>query len=540
MRTSCWSACGRARRRAWRLSLAWINAPRLAAGAPAYVAARLGRRRRAAAARSTASASRRSCCSPSAARCTPSAPRSTRCSSPNLWPRTFGFHEVFHALVIAAAARALHRDGGLGRAERRSAEQTPGAPAARARRRRRAARIRHPLVAEQLRRRPRARTSGRMPPTRARKNASSPAIRRPRPTGSRAAAITGPASSAATRPASSRSSRRGGLLPRLPRARARLPAAPTARGRRRDRASAGAAPRGPRGRCTRAAGRPATIGSHIVAITAVELRLAEVLGAFSYALDLGEGQAAGHALRTLPDRDGARASARGLDADQRSRPLLRAPAQGRRLLEQRLAHRRAARSRRPGRQARAQAHGLDALTGALPLGRCGSSRRYDAPARARARRLAVLARGRDASGEFTRLRCERGAEIAAGPRLPAGHGGRDLLARRALGRQRASATGSRGEEIPLLARIMCLAQTVEVFAHRARRRGRRSPSRGGGAARWFDPALVDAARRASCCATSRPSTTTLARGASPRTSRPSACCSPTRRSSTGSRTRSPR
>jgi hemolysin III len=23
---------------------------------------------------------------------------------PNLWPRTFGFHEVFHALVIAAAA----------------------------------------------------------------------------------------------------------------------------------------------------------------------------------------------------------------------------------------------------------------------------------------------------------------------------------------------------------------------------------------------------------------------------------------------------
>ena len=22
---------------------------------------------------------------------------------PNLWPRTFGFHEVFHALVIAAA-----------------------------------------------------------------------------------------------------------------------------------------------------------------------------------------------------------------------------------------------------------------------------------------------------------------------------------------------------------------------------------------------------------------------------------------------------
>ena len=38
---------------------------------------------------------------------------------PNLWPRTFGFHEVFHALVIAAALGPVHRDRGLGRPERR-------------------------------------------------------------------------------------------------------------------------------------------------------------------------------------------------------------------------------------------------------------------------------------------------------------------------------------------------------------------------------------------------------------------------------------
>ena len=48
-------------------------------------------------------ASRRSSCSSPAARCTRSARPSTRSSKPNLWPRTFGFHEVFHTLVIAAA-----------------------------------------------------------------------------------------------------------------------------------------------------------------------------------------------------------------------------------------------------------------------------------------------------------------------------------------------------------------------------------------------------------------------------------------------------
>ena len=33
---------------------------------------------------------------------------------PDPWPRTFGFHELFHALVIAAAAAPLRRDGRVG------------------------------------------------------------------------------------------------------------------------------------------------------------------------------------------------------------------------------------------------------------------------------------------------------------------------------------------------------------------------------------------------------------------------------------------
>ena len=51
--------------------------------------------------------------------------------------------------------------------------------------------------------------------------------------------------------------------------------------------------------------------------------------------------------------------------------------------------------------------------------------------------------------------------------------------------------GLRGEEIPLAARILCLAQTVEVFhAAGGLEAARRVAKRRRG--RWFDPGLVDA------------------------------------------------
>ena len=76
--------------------------PPVAAGAH-LPARRLGGRPRAPAARGTRPASRRSCCSPSAAGSTRSGAVVYALRRPNLWPRTYGFHEVFHTLVIAAA-----------------------------------------------------------------------------------------------------------------------------------------------------------------------------------------------------------------------------------------------------------------------------------------------------------------------------------------------------------------------------------------------------------------------------------------------------
>jgi HD-GYP domain-containing protein (c-di-GMP phosphodiesterase class II) len=89
-----------------------------------------------------------------------------------------------------------------------------------------------------------------------------------------------------------------------------------------------------------------------------------------------------------------------------------------------------------------------------------------------------------------RARCERGAEIAA----MLGFERETAEAIRALDEHwdgGGQPRGLRGEEIPLLGRILCLAQTLEIFhaaggvdaAHGVARR-----RRGG----WFDPALVDA------------------------------------------------
>ena len=106
-------------------------------------------------------------------------------------------------------------------------------------------------------------------------------------------------------------------------------------------------------------------------------------------------------------------------------------------------------------------------------------------------RMAALMRsGPKGERQLVELRCERGADIARMLQFPQGTS--DAI--RALDEHwngRGQPYGIRGEQIPLLGRILCLAQTVEVFfttygqaaaievAHA--RRGR-----------WFDPRLVDA------------------------------------------------
>lgn len=106
------------------------------------------------------------------------------------------------------------------------------------------------------------------------------------------------------------------------------------------------------------------------------------------------------------------------------------------------------------------------------------------------RLLAVMARGPEGAREVVRTRCERGADIASMLGLP----DESAQAIRALDEHwdgRGQPYARAGEEIPLLARILNLAQTVEVFldAHgldaafdvAAARRGR-----------WFAPDVVDA------------------------------------------------
>ena len=109
-------------------------------------------------------------------------------------------------------------------------------------------------------------------------------------------------------------------------------------------------------------------------------------------------------------------------------------------------------------------------------------------------RAGGAAAGDPDEGEVTRSlmqsRCDRGAEIAR----MLGFSEATAEAIRALDEHwdgRGQPRGLRGTEIPLAGRILCLAQTMEVF-HRARGVGpayRLAVRRSG---HWFDPALVDA------------------------------------------------
>jgi putative nucleotidyltransferase with HDIG domain len=219
----------------------------------------------------------------------------------------------------------------------------------------------------------------------------------------------------------------------------------------------------------------------------LQIPLSRVIGALSYALDLTEGEPSGHAVRTC--RIGMRlAETIGLDDERRSQlfyALLLKDA-----------------------GCSANSAKMAALFGADDHVIKRSSKRIDwsgrlpafawsvrsvAPGRSLRARLDRL-RAIKAEGAVTRAlmraRCERGAEIALmlGLDVPTAEAIRTLDEHWDGGGQ---PQGMRGEEIPLLGRILCLAQTVEIF-HRAggvraawavARRRRRL---------WFDPALVDA------------------------------------------------
>jgi HD-GYP domain-containing protein (c-di-GMP phosphodiesterase class II) len=217
------------------------------------------------------------------------------------------------------------------------------------------------------------------------------------------------------------------------------------------------------------------------------VRLSNVMGAMSYALDVTEGEPPGHAERAC--KIGMRlAQALTLDAGERSRlfyALLLKDA-----------------------GCSANSAKMAALFGADDHAAKRTSKRVDwsgrlpalmwsvrtvAPGGSPRRRIDRL-RAIKTEGEVTRAlmqaRCDRGAEIA----LMLGFESETADAIRALDEHwdgGGQPRGLRAQEIPLLGRILCLAQTVEIFhaAGGVRAAWRVARRRSG---HWFDPALVEA------------------------------------------------
>jgi HD-GYP domain-containing protein (c-di-GMP phosphodiesterase class II) len=218
-----------------------------------------------------------------------------------------------------------------------------------------------------------------------------------------------------------------------------------------------------------------------------QIALSEVISGLSYALDLTEGEPPGHAIRSC--LIGMRlAQEIGLDAPTRSH------------LFYALLLKDAGCSANSARMA--ALFGADDHQAKRTSKRVDWSRRFPAfvwalrtvaPRGSPRRRLDRLLAIKD-EGQVTRAlmqaRCDRGADIA---RL-LGFEAPTAEAIRALDEHwdgHGQPRGLRGDEIPLLGRILCLAQTTEIFHAAggyasawtiARRR----------AGAWFDPQLVDA------------------------------------------------
>jgi putative nucleotidyltransferase with HDIG domain len=215
--------------------------------------------------------------------------------------------------------------------------------------------------------------------------------------------------------------------------------------------------------------------------TGGDLRLSEILAALSHALDLTEGQPAGHAVRAC--LIGMRlADELGLPAEERAALFYAL------LLKDAGCSSNAAKV--------ASLFGADDFVAKRTLKTVNHSYLPEAFGYAlrsvggKRNLVRVLRAGPKVARELVEIRCERGADIALMLDLPE----QSAEAIRSLDEHwdgKGHPRGLAGEEIPLLARIVCLAQTVEVFF----------ASFGADAAvdvafertgRWFDPALVRA------------------------------------------------
>jgi HD-GYP domain-containing protein (c-di-GMP phosphodiesterase class II) len=217
------------------------------------------------------------------------------------------------------------------------------------------------------------------------------------------------------------------------------------------------------------------------------VRLSEVIGGLSAALDVTEGEPPGHAARSC--MIGMRL-AEQLELDERARSdlfyaLLLKDA-GCSANSARMAALFGADEREAKRTSKRMdwARTLPAFLWAARTVAPGGS------LRARGARLKAIKNEGQVTKALMQARCDRGAEIA----LMLGLSRRTAEAIRALDEHwdgQGQPRGLRGEKIPLPARILCLAQTVEIFhaAGGVETAWVMARKRRGG---WFDPLLVDA------------------------------------------------
>lgn len=218
------------------------------------------------------------------------------------------------------------------------------------------------------------------------------------------------------------------------------------------------------------------------------VRLSEVVSSLSMALDITEGQPAGHAMRNCWIGMGL-ASAIGLDGAARAALFYAL------LLKDLGCSNNASKM--------CYLFGGDDIAAkqsfkTVDSTRVGERVRYiarhvapDGSLLHKSRRLAHLVRqGPSAAAGLIALRCERGANIAR----VFGMSEDTARAIQALDEHwdgRGHPSGAKGQDIPLLGRILCLAQTVEVFHARDGVDGALAMARRRSGL-WFDPELVRA------------------------------------------------
>jgi HD-GYP domain-containing protein (c-di-GMP phosphodiesterase class II) len=217
-----------------------------------------------------------------------------------------------------------------------------------------------------------------------------------------------------------------------------------------------------------------------------EIALSGLIGGLSYALDLTEGEPPGHAVRScligmrLADELGLGAQAR---SDLFYALLLKdagCSANSARM---------AALFAADDHEAKRTSKRVD---WARPFSAFVWSLRTVAPGgslRARVDRLLAIRDEGEVTRSLMQARCDRGAEIAR----MLGFSETTAEAIRGLDEHwdgRGQPRGLEGTEIPLAARVLCLAQTVEIF-HAARGVGAAYRVAAKRAGQWFDPALVD-------------------------------------------------